>query len=474
MAHLQALFKHVDEHQELYIERLAQWVAVQSVSAWPEKRGEIKKMMEMAAKDIEKLGGTVEMVDIGKQKLPSGEEIPLPPIVLGCLGSDPGKKTVCIYGHLDVQPAAIGDGWDTEPFTLVEKNGKLYGRGSTDDKGPVLAWFNCIEGCQKIHQELPINIKFCFEGMEESESEGLDELVFARKDTFLKDVDYVCISDNYWLGKTKPCITYGLRGICYFFIEMECCDKDLHSWVFGGSVHEAMTDLIALLGSLVDTKGKILVPGVYEEVANVTDEEKKLYEKIDFDVVEYAKDIGAGKLLHDTKEAILMHRWRYPSLSLHGIEGAFSDVGAKTVIPRKVIGKFSIRLVPDMEPKVVEKQVTGHLEKKFAELESPNKLKVYTGHGAKAWVSDFNHPHYMAGRKAMKTVFGVEPDLTREGCSIPATLTFQEAIGRNVMLLPMGSSDDGAHSQNEKFNRTNYIQGIKMLGAYFHEVSLLE
>ncbi|XP_021416076.2 cytosolic non-specific dipeptidase isoform X1 [Oncorhynchus mykiss] len=474
MAHLQALFKYVDEHQELYIERLAQWVAVQSVSAWPEKRGEIKKMMEMAAKDIEKLGGTVEMVDIGKQKLPSGEEIPLPPIVLGCLGSDPGKKTVCIYGHLDVQPAAIGDGWDTEPFTLVEKDGKLYGRGSTDDKGPVLAWFNCIEGYQKIQQELPINIKFCFEGMEESESEGLDKLVFARKDTFLKDVDYVCISDNYWLGNTKPCITYGLRGICYFFIEMECCDKDLHSGVFGGSVHEAMTDLIALLGSLVDTKGKILVPGMYEEVANVTDEEKKLYEKIDFDMVEYAKDIGAGKLLHDTKEAILMHRWRYPSLSLHGIEGAFSDVGAKTVIPRKVIGKFSIRLVPDMDPKVVEKQVTGHLEKKFAELESPNKLKVYTGHGAKPWVSDFNHPHYMAGRKAMKTVFGVEPDLTREGCSIPATLTFQEAIGRNVMLLPMGSSDDGAHSQNEKFNRTNYIQGIKMLGAYFHEVSLLE
>uniref|UniRef100_A0A674BYC8 Cytosolic non-specific dipeptidase n=1 Tax=Salmo trutta TaxID=8032 RepID=A0A674BYC8_SALTR len=401
--------------------------------------------------------------------LPFGEKIPLPPIVLGCLGSGPGKKTVCIYGHLNVQPAAIGDGWDTEPFTLVEKDGKLYGRGSTDDKGPVLAWFNCIEGYQKIQQELPINIKFCFEDMEEPGSEGLDELVFARKDTFLKDVDYVCISDNYWLGKTKPCITYGLRGICYFFIE--CCDKDLHSGVFGGSVHEAMTDLIALLGSLVDKKGKILVPGMYEEVANITDEEKKLYEKIDFDMVEYAKDIGAGKLLHDTKEAILMHRWRYPSLSLHGIEGAFSDVGAKTVIPRKVIGKFSIRLVPDMDPKVVEKQVTCHLEK-FAELESPNKLKVYTGHGCKPSLS---HTHCNnVGLSLFSTVFGVEPDLTREGCSIPVTLTFQEAIGLNVMLVPMGSSDDGAHSRNEKFNRTNYIQGIKMLGAYFHEVSQSE
>ncbi|KAM4630056.1 cytosolic non-specific dipeptidase isoform 1-T2 [Polymixia lowei] len=474
MAHLPALFKYVDEHQELYVERLAKWVEVQSVSAWPEKRGEIKKMMEMAAKDIERLGGTVEMADIGKQKLPSGEEIPLPPIVLGRLGSDPGKKTVCIYGHLDVQPANIDDGWDTEPFTLVEKDGKLYGRGSTDDKGPVLAWFNCIEAYQKLQQELPINIKFCFEGMEESGSEGLDELIFARKDTFLKDVDYVCISDNYWLGKTKPCITYGLRGICYFFTEVECGDKDLHSGVFGGSVHEAMTDLITLMGCLVDKKGKITIPGMYDNVAPLTDEEKQLYDKIEFDLDEYCKDVGVGKLLHDSKEQILMHRWRYPSLSLHGIEGAFSEGGAKTVIPRKVIGKFSIRLVPDMDPKVVEKQVISHLQKKFSELESPNKLKIYMGHGAKAWVSDFNHPHYMAGRKAMKTVFGVEPDLTREGGSIPVTLTFQEATGRNVMLLPVGSSDDGAHSQNEKINRSNYIQGIKMLAAYFHEVSQLE
>ncbi|XP_035286629.1 cytosolic non-specific dipeptidase-like [Anguilla anguilla] len=474
MSYLPALFKYLDEHQETYVERLAQWVAVQSVSAWPEKRGEIKKMMEMAAKDIEKLGGTVELVDIGKQKLPSGEEIPLPPIVLGQLGSDPRKKTVCIYGHLDVQPAAVEDGWDSEPFTLVEKDGKMYGRGSTDDKGPVLAWFNCIEAFQKINQELPINIKFCFEGMEESGSEGLDDLVFARKDSFFKGVDYVCISDNYWLGKTKPCITYGLRGICYFFIEMECSEKDLHSGVFGGSVHEAMTDLIALMGSLVDKKGRIQVPGMYDAVAPVTEEELKLYEKIDFDMEEYCRDVGASKLLHPSKEQILMHRWRYPSLSLHGIEGAFSEGGAKTVIPRKVIGKFSIRLVPDMDPKVVEKLVISHLQGKFSERESPNKLKVYMGHGAKAWVSDFNHPHYMAGRKAMKTVFGVEPDLTREGGSIPVTLTFQEATGRNVMLLPLGSCDDGAHSQNEKLNRSNYIQGTKMLGAYFHEVSQLE
>ncbi|EFB24585.1 hypothetical protein PANDA_013727, partial [Ailuropoda melanoleuca] len=449
-------------------QKLAEWVAIQSVSAWPEKRGEIRRMLEVAAADIKQLGGSVELVDIGKQKLPDGSEIPLPPILLGKLGSNPQKKTVCIYGHLDVQPAALEDGWDSEPFTLVERDGKLYGRGATDDKGPVAGWLNALEAFQKTNQEIPVNVRFCLEGMEESGSEGLDDLIFSRKDTFFKDVDYVCISDNYWLGKKKPCITYGLRGICYFFIEVECSDKDLHSGVYGGSVHEAMTDLIMLMGSLVDRKGKILIPGIDEAVAPVTEEELALYDKIDFNLEEYSRDVGAEKLLHSCKKDILMHRWRYPSLSLHGIEGAFSGSGAKTVIPRKVVGKFSIRLVPNMTPEVVSEQayarlrihcvlfvtqVTSYLTKQFADLRSPNKFKVYMGHGGKPWVSDFNHPHYMAGRRALKTVFGVEPDLTREGGSIPVTLTFQEATGKNVMLLPVGSADDGAHSQNEKLNR---------------------
>ncbi|XP_072323271.1 cytosolic non-specific dipeptidase-like [Scyliorhinus torazame] len=474
MSYLPKLFKHIDDNQELYVKRLADWVAIQSVSAWPEKRGETKRMVEFVGKEIERLGGSVELADIGQQTLPDGKKIPLPPILLATLGNDPKKKTVCIYGHLDVQPAQIEDGWDTEPFTLVEKDGKLYGRGSTDDKGPVLAWLNCIEALQKLKEDIPVNIKFCFEGMEESGSVGLDDLVYARKDTFFKGVDFVCISDNYWLGKKKPCITYGLRGSCYFFVEVECSNKDLHSGVFGGTVHEAMTDLIYLLGKLVDRKGNILIPGVDEPVAPLTEDEKLLYDKIDFDVEEYCKDTGARKLLHDTKHQILMHRWRYPSLSIHGIEGAFAGSGAKTVIPRKVIGKFSIRLVPDMVPEVVEKQVADYIKKVFAEYGSPNTLKVYMASGAKAWLADYNHPHYQAGKNAMKTVFGIEPDMIREGATIPVTLTFQEATGKSVMLLPIGAADDGAHSQNEKINRTNYIQGIKVFGAYFHEISLLK
>ncbi|PIK55056.1 putative cytosolic non-specific dipeptidase [Apostichopus japonicus] len=467
------LFKYVDDHSESYIQRLSDAVAIQSVSSWPEKRSEVVRMVKVVAKDLEEAGAEIELAPVGKQTLPDGSQIDLPPVILGHLGSDPNKKTVCIYGHLDVQPAKLSDGWDTEPFVLTEKDGKLYGRGSTDDKGPVLAWLNVIEAYQALGREIPINIKFCFEGMEESGSEGLDELIEARKDTFFKDVDYVCISDNYWLGTKKPCITYGLRGICYFFLEVTCAEKDLHSGVHGGSVYEAMTDLVNLLGVLVDVKGHIQVPGIYDTVAKLTEEEENLYQSIDFDMAEYQADLGCSKLRHDSKEKLLQHRWRNPSLSIHGIEGAFSEPGSKTVIPKKVVGKFSIRLVPDQTPDEVIALVKSYLNDTHKKSGSPNTVEVKCSHGGKSWLSDPTHPHFQAGIKATERVHGVTPDMTREGGSIPVTLTLQNATGKNVMLLPMGSSDDGAHSQNEKFNISNYIQGIKLLGAYFEEVAAL-
>jgi len=471
---LKKLFSHIDAHQEDYIKTLAEAVAIKSVSAWPECRPEIKKMIDWAQHRLEKLGTKCEQKDIGLQTLPDGRKIPLPPVLFGQLGNDPKKKTICLYGHLDVQPALKEDGWDTEPFELIEKDGKLYGRGSTDDKGPVIGWIHAIEAFQATGSELPVNLKFVFEGMEESGSEGLEELLKKEKDGFLKGSDYVCISDNYWLGKKKPCLTYGLRGICYFFCEVSCAKADLHSGVFGGTVHEAMVDLMWLMSQLVDGQGNIMVPGLMDDVAPVTDEEKSLYSEIDFDVEDFRQDLGAKKLIHhQDKMKTLMARWRFPSLSIHGVEGAFSEGGAKTVIPRRVIGKFSIRLVPDMTPEVVGQKVVSYMESLWAKRGSPNTMKASLYHGGATWLSDPNHPHYEAARRATKLVYHTEPDMTREGGSIPITLVLQEVTGKNVLLLPMGACDDGAHSQNEKINRTNYIEGTKLLAAYLHEVGQL-
>ncbi|RZB39994.1 cytosolic non-specific dipeptidase [Asbolus verrucosus] len=467
-------YSEIDKNKLKYVNNLKEAVAIQSVSAWPHKRVDVRKMVEWTQVRMQKLNIKTELKELGKQTLPDGKVIDLPPVVFGVLGSDPAKKTVLIYGHLDVQPALLEDGWNSEPFELTERNNKLYGRGSSDDKGPVLCWLHAIEAYQSLGIDIPVNIKFVFEGMEESGSVGLNDLLFSEKDKFLAKVDYVCISDNYWLGKDKPCITYGLRGVCYFFVEVECSCKDLHSGVFGGTVHEAMTDLVYLLNTLVDKNGKIQVTGIYNEVAPLHKNEHEIYKKIDFDVCQYRDDIGCERLPHnEQKEALLMHRWRYPSLSIHGIEGAFAEPGAKTVIPGKVIGKFSVRIVPNQTPKQVEKYVVSYLEKKWKEHGSPNKMKAYMTDGGDPWTEDPSHPHYTAGIKATKHVYKVDPDLTREGGSIPVTLTLQQATGKNVILLPVGAGDDGAHSQNEKIDLRNYIEGTKLLGAYLYEVGQL-
>ncbi|XP_070169255.1 cytosolic non-specific dipeptidase [Polyergus mexicanus] len=469
---LKTLFKYIDEHKQEYINNLKEIVAIKSVSAWPDHRDEIVKMMKLAEVKLKNLGATTELVDIGKQTLPDSSEIPLPPVLLSDLGSDPKKKTVLLYGHLDVQPALKEDGWDTEPFVLTEKDGKLFGRGSTDDKGPVLCWIHALQAYKATGIDIPVNLKFVFEGMEESGSEGLDELLWAKKDSFLKNVDYVCISDNYWLGTKKPCITYGLRGICYFFIEVNCAVKDMHSGTFGGCVHEAMADLVYLMNTLVDVNGHILVDGIYDSVAKITEAELASYKDIDFDVDEFKETIGAKQLLHkEDKIQLLMHRWRQPSLSLHGIQGAFSEPGAKTVIPSKVIGKFSIRIVPHMTPEETTEKVIAYINKKWQARNSPNIMNVTMYHGGKPWSENPGHPNYVAGRRATQHVYKIEPDLSREGGSIPVTLTFQEVTGKNVILIPVGQGDDGAHSQNEKLNVDNYIQGTKLLGAYLYEVA---
>lgn len=223
-----AFFKYVDDNCELYKKRLAEAVAIKSVSSdLPKYGASIVEMMEWTQAHIERLGGKSELYTNPL----TNESRSLPPILLGEFIFNPAYNTVCVYGHLDVQPAEKSDGWNTEPFELTEKDGKLYGRGSTDDKGPALSWMWVIEAHQKLGMELPVNIKLIYEGMEESGSEGMFECIqdLSQKDKFLYDVDFFCISDNYWLGKNKPCVTYGLRGLCYFELEVQGCEQDLHS-----------------------------------------------------------------------------------------------------------------------------------------------------------------------------------------------------------------------------------------------------
>ncbi|KAI5229325.1 CNDP dipeptidase [Aureobasidium subglaciale] len=469
VSNLDTYFAKVDELQDHFIERLREAVAIPSVSSEDERRPEVVRMGKFLESELKALGAHVEARPLGPQ--PHKEYLELPPVIIARYGEDPKKKTILVYGHYDVQPAAKEDGWATEPFELtIDDKDRMFGRGSTDDKGPVLGWLNAIEAHQKANIDFPVNLLMCFEGMEEYGSEGLDDFINAEAKKFFKDTDAVCISDNYWLGTEKPCLTYGLRGCSYYSIEISGPGQDLHSGVFGGTAQEPMTDLVRVMGSLVDTNGKIQIEGIKELVAPVTEEEQKLYENIAFTMDNLHESLGSQTTIFEDKESTLMARWRFPSLSLHGIEGAFSAPGAKTVIPAKVTGKFSIRTVPNMEIPEVNRLVEAHINKVFKSLNSKNTCKFIEQHSGKWWVASPKHWNFTAAAKAVESVFKVQPDLTREGGSIPVTLTFEEATGKNVLLLPMGSSTDAAHSINEKLDKRNYIEGIKLLGSYLHHV----
>ncbi|KAM9431805.1 cytosolic non-specific dipeptidase [Clarias gariepinus] len=464
------LIDYVDKHQEEYVQALREWVSIESDSSDVTKRVELQRMMGVVEEKLRGMKGSVALMDVGTQTLEDGSVVPLPKVVTAVFGEDENKHTVCVYGHMDVQPARREDGWATDPYNLTEINGNLYGRGASDNKAPVLAWIHAVEAYKALDMELPVNVKFLIEGMEETGSNGLDALVEAQRDAFFSDVDYIIISDCGWQS-ARPALTYGTRGNCYFYAQVEGPKQDLHSGVDGGAVVEPMTDLIAILNTLISASGQILIPGVTDAVANFTEEERKIYEEVDFDLETYRSTIGVDRLMYDNKVDLLAHLWRFPTVSIHGIEGAFAGFGTKTVIPAKVTAKFSIRQVPNMDPAVVEKQVTDHLHTVFAQRKSPNKLKVEMVIGAKPWLAETKHPLYEAGKRAVKSVFNVEPEMIREGGTIPIARTFQDVTKKDIIMLPIGGFDDGLHSQNEKISRYNYIEGTKLFIAYLHEVS---
>ncbi|XP_075543408.1 cytosolic non-specific dipeptidase-like [Dermacentor variabilis] len=468
------IFSVIDENRDAMLQSLKELVAIPSVSADSAHRDDIVKAMHMVKKMMEAEGVRVDMQPLGDQTLPDGTTLPFPPLLLGSLGDDANKKTVCMYAHLDVQPASMSDGWVSEPFVLQEREGKLYGRGSSDDKGPALAMVWALHAYNKAGVPLPVNLKFLYEGMEEVGSQGIvPYLKSDGKSKFFDGIDFACISDNFWLGTEKPCLTYGLRGITYFDIEVVAGTHDFHSGQYGGITHEAMSDLMDLFDSLLDATGKIAVPGIYDDVRPVTDQERELYRRIDFNLNEYRWEMGVSRLAHEDKVETLVHRWRQPCLSLHGISGAYSDPGEPQLVPTHVHGKFSIRTVPNQQPDKVKECVTKHLEQRFAQRNSPNRLKVTMTHSTSTWFTDPRTPHFKAAAAAVKHVHGVEPDLTCEGGTIGTVSALKDHVCRNTLLMPINCAGSAAHAQNENTRLWNYVNGAKQFAAYWYEVAKL-
>ncbi|KIJ06253.1 beta-Ala-His dipeptidase [Paxillus involutus ATCC 200175] len=480
-------YAYVDSHQEDFVQRLVHAVGYRSISSDQTKEGR-NQVIEMGHWLRDQLAQFVvkpEDAELVELVIPDKTDLNLPPLVLARIGEDLQKKTVLVYGHYDVQPvggweAANPDNPNAFKLGTTDKE-KLIGRGATDDKGPIMGWLNVLEAHKSIADDLgkplaeilPVNIRFLFEGMEESSSVGLEkwinEEVKKTDKGWFKRVDCVCITDVYWLTTHRPSLTYGLRGIAFFSIDIEGATTDLHSGSFGRMVHEPMTDLVKLFSVLVETNG-VIFKEVEEMVPEPTPAERKEYEDLKYEVSDLLQDIGNPVELDGKGVDLIMGRMRYPSLSIHGIKGAFDTITA--AIPHNISGRFSIRLVGEQTPQKVFDIVDKFLRKEFDNLKSKNKMSLALETSGMPWVGNKDHWNFQAAHAAIQAVHDVAPVYARDGGSIPIVLTLEQALGgKNVLLLSMGKSDDGAHSLHEKLDRDNYFKGTKVYGTYLYELA---
>lgn len=440
---------------------LTKLVEIQSVSSDPSKKQESLKTAEFVISKFKELGADTKIVPNAIE----GKN----PLLFAKLGNDSNKKTILFYSHYDVQPALKEDGWDTEPFTIVEKDGYMYGRGTSDDKGPIVVVYQAIKELQKAG-DLPVNVCWLYEGEEESGSGGFEDTV-AKNYAFFPKIDGIMVMDTAWFGDKTPSMDYGFRGLVYAFIEIKGPEKDQHSGQFGGSFREPMVDLAYLLPKLVSLDGEILVDGVYDSVKPLTKEEEALYNNIEFDVEDFKKSIGYKKLNNEDPKSLLMNLWRNPSLSIHGVEGAFYGPGAKTVIPAKVLGKVSIRLVPDQKPKEIAKLMEKYVIKEFEKLNSPNKLTFHTHATGEWWYGDLNNFLFKANTKALKEYWNMDPAYVRSGGSIPIIPFMEDLFKAPAIGMSTGQSTDGAHSQNERLRIKNFEGSKEVVKLMLQEIS---
>ena len=446
----------MSQEMKEYLEKL---IAIQSISSDPSKKEFSLKTADFVASKLQELGAETKIVP----NAISGKN----PLIYAKLVTNPNKKTILFYSHYDVQPALKDDGWDTEPFTVFEKDGYYYGRGVSDDKGPIVIVYQAIKELQK-SGDLPVNICWLYEGEEESGSGGFKDTV-AKDYSFFPKIDGLMICDTVWFGKETPSMDYGFRGLVYSIFEIDGPEKDVHSGA-GGLFREPMVDLVYLLSKLVSLDGKILVDGIYDSVKPVTDEEEALYENVEFDVEEFKKSLGYEKLNNEEPKSMLMNFWRYPSLSIHGVEGAFYGPGAKTVIPAKVKGKVSIRIVPDQKPGEIAKLLEQYAQKEFAKLNSPNKLTVHTLITGDWWYGDLNNFLFKANTKAIKEYWKMEPSYVRSGGTLPIIPFMESTFNAPAIGIATGQITDGPHSQNERIRIKNFEGSKEVIKLILQEV----
>ena len=453
---MEELFRYVDDNHETFIAQLQDLLRLESISADPDKEDACLATAAWLAEHLRGLGlAHVEVVPTtGK------------PLVLAEHPGPAGAPTVLIYGHYDVQPVDPLELWDSPPFVPVIKDGRIWGRGTTDDKGQLWTHVKSLETILKNRGELPVNVKIIFEGEEEIGSLALTAWLPDNLERL--GCDIVLVSDTSMIAKGRPSINYGLRGLAYFQVELEAAETDLHSGSYGGGVANPINVLADLLASMKDADNRVAIEGFYDDVLDLTPEDEANYAKLPDGDDEILDATGAPMIFGEKGFTTAQRISARPTLDANGIWGGFAGDGAKTVLPSKAGLKVSMRLVPNQTPEKIAELFRRHVQRHTPDAV---RVKVTEMHGGNAFICPLSEPALQKAAAALTEVFGAECVFTREGGSIPIIADMARLLDRPVVLMGFGLNSEKAHAPNEHFDLEHFQQGIKTSIAYLYKLA---
>ena len=449
---MQTWKEYQEKNKDRFLEELLELLRIPSISAKKEHKQDLIKCAEAVKQRLLQAGA--DKVDI----YPTEGH----PVVVGEKIIDPSKPTVLVYGHYDVQPPDPLELWHSGPFEPVIKDGKIFARGSCDDKGQFYMHIKAFETMMQTNT-METNIKFIIEGEEEVGSPNLGKFVAQNKELLKADV--ILISDTAMISLENPSIDIGVRGLSYIEVEVTGPNRDLHSGVYGGAVANPITILAKMIATCHDENNHVTIPGFYDDVVEVTAEERKLMAAAPYNEEEYKKDLGIKELWGEKGFTTNERTGIRPTIELNGIWGGYQDEGAKTVLPSKATAKISARLVPNQSSEKITKMLLDY----FKKIAPANVIvKAFEHHGGEPYMTPIDSKAYQAAAKAMETTFGKKPIPVRGGGSIPICFLFEKELGIKVVFLGFGLDSDNLHSPNEKFDLANFYKGIETI-PYFHK-----
>ena len=450
-----ALVTYLDKHGPRFRDELFEFLRIPSVSARSEHKADVAKAAHWLADRLRDAGLTAEV-------LPTAGH----PIVLGeWRGAGKDRPTILVYGHYDVQPVEPLELWDSPPFEPTVRDGRIYARGSVDDKGQLYLHVKALETHLATHGSLPVNVIVLAEGEEEVGSEHLSG--FIEKNAARLACDGVVISDSAMFAPGLPSILFSLRGLAYFQIDVQGPSGDLHSGSYGGAVINPATALARIVATFHDSAWRVTIPGFYGSVREWDAEVRNQIRELPFDEKQFREETGVSELGGESGYSALERIWTRPTLDVNGLLSGYTGEGAKTVLPAKAMAKVSCRLVPDQQPDEIEELLSNHVRKVAPRGVS---VTVTALHGGRPWRAALDGPLFDAGRRALERAFGRAPVLAGEGGSIPVVGDFQQILGAPVLLMGFGLPGENAHAPNEWMSEENFTTGMKAAAFLWEEL----